>query len=124
MSKAKSEEVMVVNNQSHTVFFPGAKLRPGVNSVPRKVAEAMKANPHISKLVAISISDAPPATKGLDVDKAVELVGKTHDDSLLHGYQAEDGRPAGIFCSCTGHSTTTASEPSIAGSSEAARRTT
>lgn len=94
MPKAASENVMVVNNQSHTVFFPGATLRPGVNSVPRATAAAMKKNPHIKKIKGVSIADAPPATKGLDIDEAVELVGKTHDDSLLHEYQSEDGRPA------------------------------
>lgn len=94
MPKAASETVMVVNNQSHTVFFPGATLRPGVNDVPRATAATMKKNPHITQVKGVSIADAPPATKGLDVDEAVELVEKTHDEKLLHKYRSEDERPA------------------------------
>lgn len=95
----KPTEVMVVNNQAKTVFFPGVKLRPGVNSVPSGIADAMKKNPHIKKLVSIStggveIADMPPTTKGLDIPAAEALVEKTNDDGLLHKYQSEDGRPA------------------------------
>ena len=91
---AKNDEVMVVNDQSRLVFFPGKTLRPGVNSVPVAVAEAMKKNPSMQKLKSITISDAPRATKGLDIPEAEELVEKTNDDELLHKYQSEDGRPA------------------------------
>lgn len=93
MPKAASEKVRVDNNQSHIVFYPGGKLRPGVNSVLRAAADAMKKNPHIKKVKGVSIADAPPSTKGLDVDEAVELVEKTHDDELLHEYRSEDDRP-------------------------------
>lgn len=92
--------VMVVNNQPHNIFFGGTKLIPGVNSVPAKVAEEMKKNAHIKGLCAISggknleITKDAPSTKGLDLDGAAELVGKTHDPKLLKDFEREDARPA------------------------------
>ena len=89
----KSATVMVMNNQTHTVFYPGWKLSPGVNKVSRAAAEAMKKNPHIKKVKGISVTDAPPATKGLDIDDAVELVEKTYDPKLVQEFLSEDDRP-------------------------------
>ncbi len=96
MPKAKPQEVMVMNGSAKTRFYKGLKLRPGVNSVPVKLAEEMQKNKHISKLVGISIvavSDKPPATKGSDVPEAVKLVKDTNDGDLLDKYESEDGRP-------------------------------
>jgi hypothetical protein len=95
--KAKSKEVMVVNNQPKVRFFGGIQLKPGVNSVPRAIAEQMAKHPHTKGLVSINlmeVTDEPVTTVGKDLDEAKALVAKTNDPELLDEIEAEDDRGA------------------------------
>ena len=98
MPKAKDAPAMVqvINNGAKMRTFHGRQIGPGVRKIDSAWAEKIKEHPHFLKLKAVglmSISDAPPATKGKSIVEAAELVAQTHDKELLDEYAAEDHRP-------------------------------
>ena len=91
--KKRPRNVMVVNNQPKLIHFGSTVLKPGVNSVPEKIAKQMAAHPHIKGLVGIEFSTDAPSTTKLEPAKAKALVAKTHDPKLLDEFEKEDERP-------------------------------
>ena len=86
--------VMVVNPKSHLIHTVGGTiLRPGVNSVPEKIAKQIDDDPHM-KDVGVKVSKEAPSTKKLKPAAAEALIAKTNDPVILDSYRDEDDRPS------------------------------
>ena len=98
-AKPKAEKphmVQIINNGAKLRTFCGVCIGLGVTAIDSKLADEIKETAHYQNLKAqglMSISDAPPATKGKDIKEAAELVKQTHDTGLLDEYAADDHRP-------------------------------
>jgi len=93
---AKPHKVQVVNNGAKLRTFNNVQIGPGITAIDSEVADRIKAHPHYLKLKAaglMSISEAPPATKGKSVVEAEAQIDQTHDTGLLDEYAADDHRP-------------------------------
>lgn len=87
--------VQVTSNMPGSTTFEDTTIILGVNSVPAKVAAAMKAHPHYKNLIAagkLTIHDEPVQTKGKSVEEAVALVEDTHIAPLLDEIEENESR--------------------------------